>query len=200
MKRHRLISLLCLFAVCTALVIGEETPEREELRRDPVSLREQEILEYEGEKLSPIDTSFRENSISGPQHIDREEYSLRVDGLVRTPTSLSYEEVLAHNTYKKVITLQCITGWSARVLWEGVLLRDIIDAAGRTDAAAVVILHAYDDYTTSFPIEFFYEKDILMAYKINDVELPPERGFPFPRISHVHRYEGLSRKCRRRGS
>jgi len=177
------VSFLVLILIIMPAAFGDETPRREEIQKPAVSLREEEILEYEGKRLSPIDATLRQNSIAGPQHIDSEDYELRIDGLVETPYSFSYEDVLLFDSYKKVVTLRCITGWTAKILWEGVLVRDIIDEFDIEDKATTVIFHAHDGYTTSFPIEFFYEKDILMAYKMNDVVIPQKRGFPFQLVA-----------------
>ena len=35
----------------------------------------------------------------------------------------------------------------------------------------------------SFPLAFFYDKDIIIAYKMNDIILPSERGFPFQLVA-----------------
>ena len=150
---------------------------------EPEELRPVEVRSYEGEYLSSIYTSFRENSIEGPQHVDIEHYRLNVDGLVTAPLALSYEEVLTNDSYRKVVTINCVAGWNATILWEGVLVRDLIGAAEPEEVADTVIFHAHDGYTTSFPLDFVTENDILMAYKMNDVELPPERGFPFQLVA-----------------
>jgi DMSO/TMAO reductase YedYZ molybdopterin-dependent catalytic subunit len=142
-----------------------------------------EIREYEGIDLSSIN-AFRENSIKGPQEIDVDSYSLGVSGLVTNSTSYTYDEVLdGYPHYKKVVTLDCVEGWSATILWEGVLVRDLLAEAGPLANAEVVIFHAYDGYTTSLPIDYIMDNDILMAYKMNDVVLPPERGFPFQLVA-----------------
>jgi DMSO/TMAO reductase YedYZ molybdopterin-dependent catalytic subunit len=137
-----------------------------------------EVREYQGERLGSV-LDFRENSIKGPQRIDIDGYRLEVSGLVGKPQSLTYNEVLAFPTYSKVITLHCVEGWSVKILWEGVLLTDILKAAGLELGANTVIFHAYDGYTTSLPLAFIIENNILLAYKMNGVTLPPERGFPF---------------------
>ncbi len=145
----------------------------------PKSLRAVEIRNYRGKNLSSVD-DFVENSIRGPQRVDRRKYRLKVAGLVRKPLSLPYAQVVkSHRAYRKVVTLNCVEGWSVSILWEGVLLRDLLDDAGVKPDAKVVILRAYDGYSSSFPVRYFYDKDILMAYKVNGVTLPPERGFPF---------------------
>jgi DMSO/TMAO reductase YedYZ molybdopterin-dependent catalytic subunit len=142
-----------------------------------------EIREYEGVDLSSIN-DFRENSIKGPQEIDLESYTLRITGLVTNSTSYTYDEVInKHQHYKKVVTLDCVEGWSVTILWEGLLVRDLLAEAEPLANAEVVIFHAYDGYTTSLPIDYIMDNDILMAYKMNDVILPPERGFPFQLVA-----------------
>ena len=142
-----------------------------------------EVREYEGVDLSSIN-AFRENSIKGPQEIDVESYTLRITGLVTNSTSYTYDEVLnRYQHYKKVVTLDCVEGWSATILWEGSLVRDLLAEAEPLANAEVLIFHAYDGYTTSLPIDYIMDNDILMAYKMNDVILPPERGFPFQLVA-----------------
>ena len=53
---------------------------------------------------------------------------------------------------------------------------------GRPEAR-VVIFHAHDGYTTSFPLDYIMDNDIIMACKMNGVVLPPERGFPFQLVA-----------------
>jgi DMSO/TMAO reductase YedYZ molybdopterin-dependent catalytic subunit len=124
--------------------------------------------------------SFRENSIKGPQYIDKENYTLKINGLVETPLSYTYEEVINNfQRYKKVVTLDCVEGWRVTILWEGILVKDILEQVNPKSDGKVVIFHAYDGYTTSFPIDYLIDNNILMAYKMNNVTIPPERGFPF---------------------
>ena len=142
-----------------------------------------EVTEYEGRDLSSID-DFRENSIKGPQYVDLDSYRLQVTGLVERPASYSFDEVVEGFTaYEKVVTLHCVEGWSAAILWEGVRLRDLIEVAGPTLEAEVAIFHAYDGYTTALPLGYLVEQDIIMAHKMNGVLLPPERGAPFQLVA-----------------
>jgi len=142
-----------------------------------------EVREYQGEDLSSIN-SFRENSIKGPQNVDIENYQLMITGLAENPAAYTYDEIIDDfDTYKKVVRLNCVEGWAVNILWEGVLVRDILEKAGPLPEAKVVIFHAHDGYTTSFPIEYLMDNDILMAYRMNDVTIPPERGFPFQLVA-----------------
>ena len=113
----------------------------------------------------------------------KEDYQLEITGLVKSPLTYTYDEVLTYDQYKKVVTLNCVEGWSATVLWEGVLVRDVIENAGILPQAKVVIFYAYDGYSTSFPLEYILDNDIIMAHKMNEIALPPERGFPFALVA-----------------
>jgi DMSO/TMAO reductase YedYZ molybdopterin-dependent catalytic subunit len=173
------VLLLVLFLILVAaLIFGLDMDVDETDGLAPV-----EIREYEGVDLSSIN-AFRENSIKGPQEIDVESYTLGITGLVANSTSYTYDEVLnRYQHYKKVITLDCVEGWSVTILWEGLLVRDLLAEAEPLADAEVVIFHAYDGYTTSLPLDYIMDNDILMAYKMNDVVLPPERGFPFQLVA-----------------
>ena len=148
----------------------------------PKALLPSEIEEYQGEDLSKIN-DFRENSIKGPQFIDNATYTLNVTGLVDDPLVYTYDEVLDHQKYEKVVTLHCVEGWSVKILWEGILLEDLFNEVGVHSNASVVILYAVDGYSTSFPIEYITDNNILLAYKMNGLEIPAERGFPFMLVS-----------------
>jgi DMSO/TMAO reductase YedYZ molybdopterin-dependent catalytic subunit len=142
-----------------------------------------EIREYEGVNLSSIG-DFRENSIKGPQRIDLDSYRLKVTGLVDNPGEYTVDEATAgFQSYRKVVTLHCVEGWSVTILWEGLLVKDLIEHALALPEANTVIFHAYDGYTTSLPLDYIMDQDILMAYKMNDVLLPPQRGAPFQLVA-----------------
>ncbi|MBN2086175.1 MAG: molybdopterin-dependent oxidoreductase [Anaerolineales bacterium] len=137
-----------------------------------------EIQEYEGEDLSSVD-SFRENSIKGPQTVSLDTYTLKVSGLVDNPLALTYEQVRTREAYTKVVTLHCVEGWDATILWEGILIDDLLKEAQAQESAVIAIFHAADGYTSSLPVAYLRDKQILLAYKMNGVDVPRERGFPF---------------------
>lgn len=145
----------------------------------PVDLDGVEIREYQGELLSSVASDFRENSIKGPQFIERESYRLEVLGLVNNPLSLNYSQLTTgFQDYQKVVTLYCVEGWDVKILWRGLKVEDLFIQAGLSPEANTVIFHAADGYTTSFPIEYLIQNEILLAYNMNGVTIPPERGFP----------------------
>jgi DMSO/TMAO reductase YedYZ molybdopterin-dependent catalytic subunit len=178
MDRKKLLTLTTI-VVITLVVSAAYFYQTNTLRR----LTAVEVREYEGQNLSSIN-DFRENSIKGPQHLDAESYKLTITGLVNNPIELTYTEVITtHPLYEKVVTLHCVEGWDVTLLWEGVLVKDLLETAQVDPAANIAIFYAYDGYSTSLPLDYLLENDIVMAYKMNGVVLPPERGFPFQLVA-----------------
>jgi DMSO/TMAO reductase YedYZ molybdopterin-dependent catalytic subunit len=142
-----------------------------------------EVRSYEGANLSSI-TDFFENSIKGPQYINESDYRLTVTGLTNRTLTYTYREVIdRHRHYAKVVTLFCVEGWDVTILWEGVLVKDILADAGINPRASTIVLTAHDGYTTSFPLAYVLDRDIIMAYRINNMTLPSEQGYPFQLVA-----------------
>ncbi|KYK30706.1 MAG: oxidoreductase [Thermoplasmatales archaeon SG8-52-3] len=142
-----------------------------------------ELTEYQGKSLSSI-YDFRENSIKGPQYVSRERYKLTITGLVNNSYDMTYDEIISFfNSSKRVITLFCVEGWDVKILWEGIIVKDLLDIANVLPEANTIIFKAYDGYSTSFPIKYITENNIIMAFKMNNVTIPPERGFPFQLVA-----------------
>lgn len=181
-KKSLFFTVLLLLVTVAVIFIGS-TVWRNNKINGINTLSSVEIREYEGQKLSSID-DFRENSIRGPQFIDNESYRLVVTGLVNNEIEFIYDDVISnHPLFEKVVTLHCVEGWDVTILWEGLLVKDLINEAEVDSEAKVVIFYAYDGYSTSLPLDYIINNEILMAYKMNGVVLPPERGYPFQLVA-----------------
>ena len=153
------------------------------LQNQPRRLYPGEVREYMGENMSSL-SDIRDNAIRGTQNINQSTYRLTVNGLVSNPKEYTYDQVVnGFQNYEKVVTLYCVQGWNAKILWQGVLVRDLLNQSGVDPNATVVIFHATDGYTTAMPLSYFYDHDIIMAYKMNGLVLPPEKGFPFELVA-----------------
>jgi DMSO/TMAO reductase YedYZ molybdopterin-dependent catalytic subunit len=173
--------IILLVIVLTLLTTLNSFAEQENL--PTVELEPVEIREYEGEKLSSLN-DFNENAISGSQRVNIDEYILEITGLVQETKKFSYNEIIDNfDHYKKVATLDCVEGWIVKILWEGILVKDLVGKDNIIPEGKIIIFHAYDGYTTSFPINYIFDNKILLAYKANEILLPPNRGFPFTLVA-----------------
>ncbi len=166
------IIVLLLVTVPVFSVAANEDSEPEEV----------EVRNYKGEKLGSVE-DFRENSIKGVQKIDIDEYRLKLTGLVDEEKSLTYEELQEMEHTKKVVTLHCVEGWSVKALWEGIPLKDVFAELDIDPEANTVIFHAADGYSSSLSLEYIMNNNIIIADHLNDIQLPPEQGFPFQLVA-----------------
>jgi DMSO/TMAO reductase YedYZ molybdopterin-dependent catalytic subunit len=145
----------------------------------PITLQTGEVQQYQGQKLDPIGSVY-ENAISGTQYINVSTYHLVITGLVNKPINYTYDEVVNnHQKYQQVVTIYCVEGWHAKILWEGILLKDLLQETGTDPNAQVIIFYASDGYSTSLPLDYIVNNNIMLAYKMNGVTMTPQTGFPF---------------------
>jgi DMSO/TMAO reductase YedYZ molybdopterin-dependent catalytic subunit len=146
--------------------------------KKPLPQKPVEIRDHQGQKLDSV-LQFEENSIKGPKRVDIASYRLKVTGAVAKAAVLRYQDVLARPSLAKVTTIHCVEGWDVRILWEGVALGDLIaESAPRADAVTVIFKSA-DGYSSSLPLDYVRSRNILLAFKMNGLPVPEERGFPF---------------------
>lgn len=184
MKKHILvIALICLLLLVLQLTAcspeGTQQADTDAISEATLARYDvREIREYNGFRLDPA-VGPNDNSIAGIQYVDIENYTLSITGMVDNPLTLRYEEVIAYPAFERVITLHCIQGWDATILWKGVKIADLLEVAKTQANASTIIFKAVDGYSTSIPIETIIERDMLLAYESNTAPLPPEMGYPF---------------------
>jgi DMSO/TMAO reductase YedYZ molybdopterin-dependent catalytic subunit len=155
----------------------------ENQKQPPPMLYPGEIHDYQGQNLASI-ADVRENAIKGTQFINTSIYRLVITGLVNQTVEYTYDQVVnSFQKYQKVVNKYCVEGWNATILWEGFLVNDLIAKAGVNSSAVGVIFYASDGYTTELPLDYITNKNIILAYKMNGLVIPPERGFPFQLVS-----------------
>jgi DMSO/TMAO reductase YedYZ molybdopterin-dependent catalytic subunit len=110
----------------------------------------------------------------------RAEYRLRVHGHVDQPLDLSFAELTSMPRTSLTRDFQCVTGWRvADVQWAGVRLRDVLDAAGPTQAARAVRFVSFDGaYTESLTLRQAQRDDVLVAYELEGEPLSSDHGGP----------------------
>jgi DMSO/TMAO reductase YedYZ molybdopterin-dependent catalytic subunit len=125
-----------------------------------------------------IDTAF-----SFPR-IDVNTWKCDVKGMVSTPFSFTYAELLAMPQVERIVTLCCVSNevggeYISNAVWRGVLLKDILDRAGVDPKAEQVYSTSIDGWTCGFPVSVANDgRDAMVAVGMNGSALPLEHGFP----------------------
>ena len=144
--------------------------------------------------------------------IDRNAWWLYVEGEVEKPFSINYEELVTIEPVTAPVTLECAgnnrnflepkvkgvqwhLGAVGTAEWTGVPLSVVLDRATLKPNAHEVVLEGADfgtlqdpksppgefKFARSIPLEKA-RRDVLLAYKMNGEDLPPEHGFPLRAI------------------
>jgi len=107
-------------------------------------------------------------------------WELRVDGLVESPTTLSFYDVVGLERTDFIADFHCVEGWSIYdVPWNGLRIGHLLDRVGPLPGATHVTFHTLGGrYNESLPIDVAREEKSLLAYGIGGSTLPLVRGFP----------------------
>jgi DMSO/TMAO reductase YedYZ molybdopterin-dependent catalytic subunit len=112
-----------------------------------------------------------------------DEWQLDIKGMVRSPFSLTYDQLLELEAVEQLHTLECISNnvggdLISTALWTGVPLRDLLDRAQVQPGAYDVVFTSVDGYADSVPIAKAMEDRTLVAYLMNGKTVPQDHGYP----------------------
>jgi DMSO/TMAO reductase YedYZ molybdopterin-dependent catalytic subunit len=147
------------------------------------------------QEFSEIDLSpsFRSNGTSNPaddayQALARgafADWRLQVDGLVERPTSFSLAQLRAMPARVQITRHDCVEGWSAIGKWKGVQLSSLLAEVQPKPSARYVVFHCADPmdrvgtrYYESIDFDDAYHPQTILAYALNDADLPVANGAP----------------------
>ncbi|MCD6028364.1 MAG: oxidoreductase molybdopterin binding protein [Thermomicrobiales bacterium] len=143
-------------------------------------------LEAEG-KLTPVITSVADfyhvsKNISDPV-VDGTAWQLTIGGMVETPLSFSYDDIMARATTQNITTLSCISNelngdLAGTAEWTGFPLRELLEEAGVNPDAVDIVFRAADGYDDSIPLAQAMHPTTLLVTGMNGEPLPPDHGFP----------------------
>ena len=139
-------------------------------------------------------TSTKDLHITGnpPKEVDIEAYELSIEGLIDSPLSLSYKDILAYPNVTEVVLLICPSVFQDNAEWTGVPVWVLLEEAGIKPEAKKVVFKAMESpssisyptagsssYSATLPLEEIIENDsIFLAHTANGQILPLEHGYP----------------------
>ncbi|HBU01253.1 MAG TPA: oxidoreductase [Acidimicrobiaceae bacterium] len=134
--------------------------------------------------MTPNDDFFRIDTALSVPRVDLANWRLEIKGNVRTPFSISYDELLAMPQVEAPITLACVSNRVGGTLigtamWQGVELRTLLDRAGVEPSGEQIVGTSVDGYNAGFPTSAAFDgRSSLVAIGMNGVPLPLDNGFP----------------------
>jgi sulfane dehydrogenase subunit SoxC len=136
--------------------------------------------------------------------VDPGSWRLELDGLVERPLALSLDDLRARHATEIVATMECAGNGRAHVephvvsqpwlleavgtaRWRGTALASLLEEAGVREGAVEVLFTGLDrgvegeeeqSYARSLPLAEALRDDVLLAYEVNGLPLPPQHGYP----------------------
>ena len=136
--------------------------------------------------------------------VDPGAWRLTIGGRVSRPLSLGLDELRARPRSTSPVTMECAGNgrallsprpisqpWVVEAVgtgeWTGTPLRGLLEECGLLDDAVELVFGGLDRgmedgveqaYERSLPVEEALREDVLLAYGLNGLPLPPQHGFP----------------------
>jgi len=131
-------------------------------------------------------------------------WTVAVDGLVERPLTLSMDDLRSRRSVTRPVTMECAGNgralmppraesqpWLLEAVgnseWTGTPLRPLIEEAGVRPEAIELVFTGADhgiqgeveqDYQWGFSLADVLRDDVLLAYELNGIPLPPQHGYP----------------------
>jgi DMSO/TMAO reductase YedYZ molybdopterin-dependent catalytic subunit len=137
---------------------------------------------------------FRSNGTSAPNNpaysamADKgfADFRLAVGGLVERPMSFSLTDIHAFPSRTQTTRHDCVEGWSAIGKWKGARLSVLLEAVRPKPEVRYVVFHYADPmekdgsspYYESIDMEDAFHPQTILAYELNDAQLPVANGAP----------------------
>ena len=160
---------------------------------------------FNGSILTPNDAFYVRYHLSNiPLSIDPDTFRLNIKGAVKTPLSLSLEDLrTGYEQVETVAVAQCsgnsrgffqprvgggqlANGAMGNARWKGVRLKDILEKAGLAAEAKQAVFDGLDaaplpatpDFVKALDVEQVMAGEVIVAHTMNGEDLPMLNGFP----------------------
>lgn len=136
---------------------------------DPATIDNREL------EIDPIESFGVMGTV---MEVDPEGYRLRVEGLVERPLEFTFEGVLELPQVERTVLLICPGYFAYNARWQGLDLWRLLKRAGIRPEARRVAIHGADHFVHRFGLEEVRRARMLLAHKVNGLQLPVKHGRP----------------------
>ncbi|MFV0451399.1 MAG: molybdopterin-dependent oxidoreductase [Propioniciclava sp.] len=134
--------------------------------------------------VTPTDDFYRIDTALVVPQVDAATWRLRIHGLVEREVEISIDDLLALPLEESFTTLMCVSNSVGGDLignakWLGHPVRNLLEQAGPTAEADMVLSTSADGFTASTPLEALTDdRNAILAVGMNGEPLTPEHGYP----------------------
>jgi DMSO/TMAO reductase YedYZ molybdopterin-dependent catalytic subunit len=137
-----------------------------------------------GSFITPNERFYRVDTALFVPAVTAERWTLKVHGMVDTPITLDYRQLLERPLIERDVTLTCVSNevggrYIGNARWIGAPLKDLLDEAGVAPEATQLVSRSVDGFTVGTPTAIAMDgRDAMLAVAMNGQPLPIEHGFP----------------------
>jgi DMSO/TMAO reductase YedYZ molybdopterin-dependent catalytic subunit len=134
--------------------------------------------------ITPNDDFYKIDTELGVPHIDPDDWTLTITGMVDNELTLTFEELLERPMMERYVTIACVSNEVGDDLvdnakWLGTPLAELLNEAGVQAGASQIVGRAVGGWTCGFPTELAFDgRDAMVAVGMNGEPLPVDHGFP----------------------
>jgi DMSO/TMAO reductase YedYZ molybdopterin-dependent catalytic subunit len=106
-------------------------------------------------------------------------WRLEIGGAVKTPVSLTLDDLMKLKRQTQKVDHYCVEGWNARAVWTGVAFTELARLVTPNPDAGYVDFQSFDmDYHESWDLESATHPQTIIAYAKDGALLTPGYGAP----------------------
>jgi len=133
----------------------------------------------------PNDRFYRIDTAFVTPNLDRDDWRLKVTGLVEREVELTWDELVQLPIIEQHVTIACVSneiggGLVGNAAWTGVPLRTVLDMAGVRPEADQLVGLSLDSFSAGMPVAWVMDESRvpMIAIGMNGEPLPREHGYP----------------------
>jgi DMSO/TMAO reductase YedYZ molybdopterin-dependent catalytic subunit len=134
--------------------------------------------------ITPNDAFYRVDTALFVPAVQTDGWTLTVHGMVDTPLTLDFEQLLSRPLIERDITLCCVSNevgghYIGNARWTGTLLAPLLEEAGIQPGVTQLVSRSTDGFTTGTPASVALDgRDAMLVVAMNGEPLPLQHGFP----------------------
>ena len=160
------------------IILPKRTPKESLIDKNPAELDARNL------EVTPLE-NFGTMGLTD-HAVSLEKWGLEVDGHVKRPLRLTYEEMKKLPSVERNVLMICPGFFANHGTWKGFSLGALLKVAEAEDGVTHVTVRGPDgkyEKSQRYPVEDILSKKVFLAYEVNGEPLPQRHGFPLRAVA-----------------
>jgi len=160
------------------IILPKRTPKESLIDKNPAELDARNL------EVTPLE-NFGTMGLTD-HAVSLEKWGLEVDGHVKRPLRLTYEEMKKLPSVERNVLMICPGFFANHGTWKGFSLGALLKVAEAEDGVTHVTVRGPDgkyEKSQRYPVEDILSNKVFLAYEVNGEPLPQRHGFPLRAVA-----------------